>query len=87
MFIYRKCRTAGYISPVHYFRFEHFLLTILFISLSLNLKVLSYKVIFWRDMLNKYIMFSNSIFFFLIILISILTKIIMIMIFPIIKQH
>ena len=83
---YRKCSTPGYIS-VHYFRFEHFLFDH-FVNFILrqNYKVLSYKVFLGRDMLNKYIMFSKSKIIVWIIVISILTKIIMIMIFSIIKQ-
>ena len=37
--------------------------------------VLSYKVVFGRELLNKYIMFSNSKIIVCIIVISILTKI------------
>ena len=77
-----KCfieRTAGCIS-VYYFSLNIFL-TLLCIFLRRNFKVLSYKVFFGRDMLNKYIMFSNSKIIVWIIVISILTKIIVIVIF------
>jgi hypothetical protein len=63
-----------------------FFLTILCIFLRRNFKVLSHKVVFGRDMLNKYKMFSHSKIIVPIIVISILTKVIVIMIFPIIEQ-
>ena len=63
-----------------------FFLTILCIFLRRNFKVLSYNVFFGRDLVNKYNTFSDSKIIVWIIVITILTKIIVIMIFPIIEQ-
>ena len=72
-FIESAYRTAGYIS-VHYFRFEHFLFDhYVYFFLSSQL-----QSVFGRDMLNKCVMFSNSI--------SIFSKIIVIMIVSIIEH-
>ena len=76
-----NCRTAVY-TFVHYFLFEHFAY---FISRG-NFKVLNYKVFLCKEMLNKCVMFSNSKTIVWMIVISILTKIILITTFSTIKR-
>ena len=75
---YKNCRTAEYIS-VHYGRFEKKL----FLPFCGTISKFTVTKVFLGDILNKYIMFSNS----KIIVISTLTKIIVVMIFSIIEQR
>ena len=56
---YRKCTTTGYIS-VHYFRFENFILDHFVYFLKAEFKSSQLHSVFERDMLNKYVIFSNS---------------------------
>ena len=70
---YRYCRTRW----IHICTFISIRTFFYLNILCSNFKVLSYKVLFWREMLKKCIMFSNS----KIVLTSILTKIIVIMFF------
>ena len=51
---YRKCTTAGYWGYMS-------IILDLCIFLRRNFKVLSYIMCFWRDMLNKYIVFKPKI--------------------------
>ena len=80
---YRKGRTAGYIS-VNHFRFEHILFDHFVCFFKAKFQSSQLQSFFGRDMLNKYNMFSKSKINVSLIGTSILTKIIVIMIFPII---
>ena len=82
---YRKGRTAGYISVIH-FRLERFLFDHFVYFLRRNFKVLGYKVSLGESCWINTTCFQTQKIIVSIILITILTKIIVIMIFPIIER-